>query len=90
MDLAEERGELPPALANEPELYEDLEGAWSAFEDLNRSRGYQDGRPRPIAWSEILAYLELRGIRCGEERDELVERVLVLDNAFLEKASKKG
>ena len=90
MEQEEETGKTPQALLSEPHLFDDLQGSWSVFEALHRSRGILDGRPQALAWSEILAYLELRGIRDEEERDETVEHVLVLDSAYLEHLNKKG
>ncbi len=83
-------GTLPKALLSEPELYEDLEPVWAAFEDLHRSRGTLDGKQQAIAWTEIRAYLDVRGIRDEEEKAELMRLVIALDNSYLEHVRKKG
>lgn len=59
------------------------------FEDLNRSRGWLNGAPLPLSWSEIEAYLRLREMPPGEDREELLEQVLYLDRVYLELMLKK-
>jgi hypothetical protein len=77
--IAEETGRLPPALRDEPEVFEDMLWVWDAFWVLHRSRpiGWSVG---PIPISEIDAYVRLSGVR---RKWFLVRAVDSLDRVYL-------
>jgi hypothetical protein len=68
---------MPVALANRPELYEDLEGVWDAFVELSETRPTGFGA---ISYVEIESWLRLRG--GVTDRAAFVYLIRALDRAW--------
>lgn len=66
-----------------PVLFPDLHRYWQAFFRLSASRrsGY-DGA-EPLQPADVLAFLDIHGIVCVEERGRYDDFITVLDTTFL-------
>lgn len=86
--LIDQGEEPPPAYYEMPTLYQDLFDTFKIFEVLNSTRqvGFQ---ANPIQISEIVAYCELFGITDLEYKRILIERIQIMDKAFLGEEKKK-
>lgn len=84
MRTLQESGVRVSALDEEPSLYEDLIPAFNVWVRLHNRRSYGFSGPNPLQVTEVLAWLELNGVKEG--RDELVEKVFILDDAFMKYA----
>ncbi|WPZ36264.1 hypothetical protein T8K17_08950 [Thalassobaculum sp. OXR-137] len=84
--LAAQTGQEPAALADRPELYEDLYEVVEAFATLSAGRtlsmGLGGAIANPIALAEIDAYCRLCGITDTAEFSRLIR---VMDAAYLER-----
>lgn len=84
LSQAYRRGDPPPdAMANAPELRDDLVIFWRAYDELSTCRGYagMSGVPTPIPWTAIDRYAIRHGIHT-DLFDDLVEIVRAMDDAF--------
>ena len=88
MSLAED-GHDVPALEKRPVLYDDLAADYSAFWALSASRPSGFGAS-PIPLTEILAYMEMFEIDDPMCRKLFLERMRVMDRAFMDWAKKRG
>lgn len=70
-------------MANAPELREDLQVYWQAYDELNTCRNYagMSGVPLPIPWTAINEYA-IRHRFAGEAFDDLVHIVRQVDDAY--------
>lgn len=85
------RGVPPPEfISGAPELREDLQPYWVAFDELSSCRSYAGmaGVPQPIPWTAINEYA-IRHRFAGEAFDDLVDLVRAMDTAFLKHAAEK-
>lgn len=84
--LAAQSGQEPAALADRPELYEDLYEVAEAFATLSAGRGLSMGLgaavANPIALVEIDAYCRLIGIA---DTAEFCRLIRAMDSAYLER-----
>lgn len=84
--LAAQTGRQPAALADRPDLYEDLYEVAEAFATLSAGRtlslGLGGAIANPIALAEIDAYCRLAGITDTAEFSRLIR---VMDTAYLER-----
>ncbi|WP_281683894.1 phage tail assembly chaperone [Thalassobaculum salexigens] len=84
--LAAQSGREPAALADRPELYEDLYEVAEAFATLSASRSLSMGLggavANPIALAEIDAYCRLAGIT---DTAEFCRLIRAMDGAYLER-----
>jgi hypothetical protein len=85
----EDQGLQVKALDNKPVLHADLFFDFKAFNQLNSSRqlGFSSG---PIPLTEIYAYMQIFGIESISERAIFLERMRILDNAYLEHLDAKS
>ncbi len=88
-DLVEDGEEPPPEYYEKPELYSDLQEAFSMFLVLSeQSRPVGFGISR-IPISEIMAYMDGLYIDDIEYRKLLIERIIILDDEFVAFQKKK-
>ena len=74
-------GEGLPAIANSPELPQNLVFSLNAFLDLTSER--QSGESLgPIPYSKIREYVEEYGV---EDKDDFIAHIQALDNHYLER-----
>ena len=85
--MLEETGEMPPALANKP----DLDPIWTwphmVWKELSGGRQYLEDTPRQLSFSEVAVY----GLVHGCSRLELVSLwgdLHKIDNAWLSEVAK--
>jgi hypothetical protein len=71
-----------PVLDKKPELFEDLWTFWHAFFDLHRTRTVGMSVD-PIQPTNVLAWLDIRGVRWPMLRQQYYELVAAMDAAFL-------
>lgn len=86
------RGDDPPeSFQNAPELRQDLQPFWNAYEELATCRSYagMSGVPLPIPWTAIDQYA-VRYKFTGEMYEDLVDIIRQVDRAFLERAIEKA
>lgn len=86
------RGEDPanyPILSSKPEIFTDLIWVWEGFLTLSSARQLGFNGPQPISLSELLAFLQYRGIEDPEDREEFVTLVQSLDQVFMADAIAK-
>lgn len=78
---------LPARIANAPELLPGLELFYLAFLDLTSCRvlGYSEG---PIRWLDIDDYARRKQYR-GEQHEDLLYFISVMDSTYLEFKTKK-
>lgn len=83
-------GTVPAALADRPELFDDLEPIARAFSLLSSSRpmiaGFGGVVPSAIPLAEMLAYCQMFAV---EDRDEFVRLIHVMDDAYQTHVAKK-
>lgn len=83
-------GTTPTALADRPELYDDLEPVARAFSLLSSCRpmiaGFGGVVPAAIPLAEILAYCQMFAV---EDRDEFVRLIHAMDDAYQMHLAKK-
>ena len=78
------RGLQTPMVDERPELFDDLQLAWDAWEELSLSRHWRiDGSPQGIAHSEIGEWLDLNLIRDDDARRDLYWYIKTMDLAWL-------
>ncbi len=82
-ELYEEKGEVAPHLANQPELLISSEAYWEAFWALIGSRpvGFSVG---PIPHSEISAYMNDLGMTNRDDREDMKKFIQFLDIKYLD------
>jgi hypothetical protein len=76
----EETGEMPEALKKKPVVEPQNRYLWRAFVELSRQRQSNGYGPCAIQIQDIVAWLDLRGIRDAELREEYFEAVVALDS----------
>lgn len=86
MHALESKGVDVPALNKQPELYDDLNEVWSAFEQLSRMRSIGFA-PSPIGILEIEAWLNFNDINDTEIRSDYLYLIQAMDACFLEHSS---
>lgn len=92
LKAAYRRGQSPPEVfQNAPELRDDLQVYWLAYDELSTCRGYagMSGVPTPIPWTAINEYA-IRHRFAGEAFDDLVDIVRAVDDAFRSHATEKA
>lgn len=74
-----------PILRDEqrPIIFRDVQWVWEGFTTLSGSRQMGYGAAQPLQLTEILSYLDYRGIRDSDEREEFVHLVQALDRRYV-------
>ena len=77
-----------PELESMPELFEDLQSVWKAFQDLSKSRtsGFD---ANPIQASEINSWLSIHGITEQEKKEDFYTIIIELDRYLMNAISDK-
>jgi hypothetical protein len=70
-------------LTDRPKLFRDATWVWEGFTTLSGSRQMGYAGPQPLNLSEMLSYLDFRGIRDSDEREEFIHLVQALDRRFV-------
>jgi hypothetical protein len=78
-----------PAIDQRPEVYEDLGGVWTAFVELNATRATGFG-PGPITFTEIDAWLRLRGVAGAGDKEDYAYLIHALDQTWLRWQARDG
>lgn len=89
LQVKEEFGITPKALANRPLPKRDCTKYREAFGVLSVSRYYGENGPQPISLSDILAFFVLSGIDDMDDREVYRNHIQSMDGVFLEHSSKK-
>ena len=76
-------------LDSRPLLFQDVVYVYEAFFIVSAGRQYNESGPQPLLLTEILAYLNDRGIVEREERDEVLHYFRVLDAKYLDLSHQK-
>lgn len=87
--LGKQRGKMPQAIVERPELEPHELPYWDAFTTLHLSRANTGFGPGAIPLSEIVAFCDLMQIPIGEPRAQLVQTIRAMDAAFIEQARTK-
>jgi hypothetical protein len=77
-------GRMPLALENRPVLQDHLALTWKVYHVLSRSRHWGERGPQPITCAEFFAYCDGVGIQKGKFREDLLDLVQAMDQAYLE------
>lgn len=81
--LAEETGDIPPALLDRPDLDTHLKPVWTAFWALQGDRAVSpSGLVRPIPYTAVSRWARDRGFDL-DDLDRLWSRLEGLDRAYL-------
>lgn len=83
-NLGQEADQFPILQVDQrPTLFRDVEWVWEGFSSLSGSRqmGYASTQPIPV--SEMLAYLNFRGIEDSDDREEFIFLVQRLDRQVI-------
>ncbi len=89
--MASRGGQLPPALANRPELTRHAAPYLSAFKRLHTSRSIgPNGTPSGIPLSEIESYARMFGFDDLEDRFDLMHYVRICDDVWLSEIKKRS
>ncbi len=81
LERRRKRGKPVPALDNEPELFEDLQPAWRAFNALHKQRQVSFVPP-PLTVTDISTWLEINNYQ-GIEKQEMYEMIIILDSCWV-------
>jgi uncharacterized metal-binding protein len=81
---------LPKALQDKPKRVEQLEFVWTVFGRLSRARVWDQGQPLPITIQDFMALCVGTGVEVGEFREDLLDMVQSLDQAFVKHHIDKG
>ncbi len=84
----EAEGHIIPELDNQPELYEDLQPYFKAFDSLSGSRDSGFGMGY-IKYDQIVCYLNEQDVRGSETREDYVRWIQFIDNEFVKLHNKK-
>tara|TARA_R110002096_G_C14661938_1_gene728445 strand:- start:40967 stop:41263 length:297 start_codon:yes stop_codon:yes gene_type:complete len=69
---------------HQPELYDDLQLGWNAWEELSLSRIWRhDGTPSGLLHSEIREWLDLNAVVDNESRVDLYRTIKTMDLVWL-------
>jgi hypothetical protein len=91
LDLAEEEGKLPQALADKPEIPVHLAFVWRAFGDLAGDRQLgAAGMVGPLMFTAIDRYAERHGITDPDSFDRFVLLLRAMDDAYREHVAEKN
>lgn len=76
--------------SNRPSIFRDVEWVWEGFTTLSGSRQMGYAGPQTIPISEMLSYLDYRGISDPDEREEFLYLAQSLDRRFVAEALAKN
>jgi len=68
---------------DEPQVPEHLADVWSAFQTITTSRQIGFGAVGPLAYRDMLLYLDENGIGDKDERDEMLYLLREMDAEYL-------
>jgi hypothetical protein len=88
LETRRKRGHHVQALADWPDVYDDLAFVWKAFWDLSRARPTGFG-PAPIPPSDILAWMQIYQLP-PDQRAEFYELLTAMDEEWMVWASKES
>lgn len=70
-------------MLDEPQVPEHLADVWSAFQTITTSRPIGFGAVGPLAYRDMLLYLDENGIGDKDERDEMLYLLREMDAEYL-------
>ena len=77
-------GTVIPILDRMPEILPQARFYWQAFQTLSSKRDVLGGKASPIRMTEILAYVEFMRLDNYQARNDLLQIITALDNAYME------